>query len=87
MELPCLDSILRIFNHFIERNEPIKDQFTLWGLYGDPRYKSVPMTHKWCYSKAELRMITQNAGLTCEFTKPQTHFPIRDMRAECTKAI
>jgi predicted SAM-dependent methyltransferase len=85
LELPCLDQIIRLFNHYVEKGKAPDPRMTQWGLYGDPRYGNPDMMHKWCYCVAELRWMLETLGLTVTFSKPQTHQPLRDMRAEGIK--
>jgi predicted SAM-dependent methyltransferase len=85
LEMPCLDSVLQIFSHYIKEKQPINERYTMWALYGDPGYKVEAMVHKWCYSMAELEHLMQSAGLKVEFLQPQTHVAVRDMRAEGIK--
>lgn len=82
LELPCLDKILDIFYHCREKGIAVPDNFTMWGLYGDPNYFEPAMVHRWCYSQGELSGMMQDRGLTVESTTPQTHQPLRDMRLE-----
>ena len=76
LELPCLDKILSLPDR--------KKQ--LYGLYGDPGYKNVWMTHKWCWSKDELKSELVSAGFDFVlFVEPYFHKPERDIRVECFK--
>jgi predicted SAM-dependent methyltransferase len=64
----------------------LPDQMTLWGLYGDPRYQSVIMTHKWAYGFDELKSLVEESGFRdAEPAPPQWHFAVRDMRLEARK--
>lgn len=86
LEMPCLDKVLDIFAHFSEARKPAPIQLTMWGLFGDPRYKNEAMTHRWCYSAAELRDLLEHAGQQdIREETPKTHQPIRDMRMVSTK--
>ena len=85
LELPCLDKILALFDHFARTGEPLNFQLTMWGLYGDPGYHNEAMTHKWCYSAAELRGLLEARGLEVREEEPKTHVPIRDMRMVARK--
>lgn len=88
LELPCLDKILALFDYFSRRGEPLKDNLTLWGMYGDPKYKTPAMVHHWCYSVGELTQMLEGRGLTAKECEATTHQPVRDMRIEaikCTK--
>jgi predicted SAM-dependent methyltransferase len=87
LELPCLDKIIGIFNAAISRKAPIPVNLTLWGLYGDPKYKSPAMVHKWCYSIAELSGMMEDNGLTVEVMEATTHQPVRDIRLQGRKSL
>lgn len=80
LELPCLDKVIRLFNHFIAKSEPVPTNLTMWGLYGDPGYSRPEMVHRWCYSIAELTGMMEENGLSVTLETPKTHQPIRDMR-------
>jgi hypothetical protein len=84
--MPCLDKIIRHYAISMIDHEPPDARMTLWGLYGDPRYKNEAMMHKWCYSVGELAAVLKAAGLE-EITpdEPQTHQPARDMRMTARK--
>jgi predicted SAM-dependent methyltransferase len=86
LELPCLDKIVKIMAHaLIEGGEP-DPRMTMWGLYGDPKYKNEAMTHRWCYSVAELAGGLHALGFV-DITEemPKTHQPMRDMRIVARK--
>ena len=85
LELPCLDKIIAAFSYYQQNKEPIEERLTLWGLYGDPHYKSEEMTHKWCWSVGELIDTLEKFGMKAELKDPQTHVAIRDMRIEAIK--
>lgn len=87
LELPCFEKIMRLANDPAVRDDPPSfARLVKWGLYGDPNYKSVEMTHKWCYSKPMLRQLLKDAGLSdVRIVEPVYHIAIRDMRAEGTK--
>lgn len=77
LELPCRDKVFAFIAKGI--TDP---RLTMWPLYGDPKtMRSEADIHKWCWSKAELAFVMQQAGLTnIESTVPQYHVPERDMR-------
>lgn len=86
LELPCFDKIVRHLAVSVIDGAAFDPRLTMWGLYGDPRYKNEAMVHKWCYSVAELAGMLQNAGLVeIEPEEPQTHQPARDMRMTARK--
>jgi predicted SAM-dependent methyltransferase len=86
LEMPCLDSIIRLYaKALIDGKEP-HDRLTILGLYGDPDYRDARMSHRWCYSKRELAGMLYGVGL-CDVkdSKPLTHQPLRDMRMTARK--
>jgi SAM-dependent methyltransferase len=86
LEMPCLDKILDAFIWYAERQKPAPIHLTMWGLFGDPRYKNEAMCHRWCYSASELRDLLTYAGqVDITEAEPQTHQPVRDMRFESRK--
>lgn len=86
LELPCLDKIVSIFAHSLIDGSAPDTRMTLWGLYGDPKYKNEAMCHHWCYSVAELSNGLQKLGFVgVESHDPQTHQPARDMRITARK--
>lgn len=85
LELPCLDKIISLINHTIRTGQELPENLTLWGLYGDPKYRDPAMVHKWCYSMSELTAMMELNGLSVRSEKPQTHQPLRDMRLEGRK--
>ena len=86
LEMPCLDKIVALYAHAMIDGAAPDPRLTIWGLYGDPRYKNVHMSHKWCYGVAELASMFDAVGLEgFEHKKPQTHQPARDIRVEGRK--
>lgn len=81
LEMPCLDKIVGIYAHHLIDGTSPDPRLTIMGLFGDPAYKSVEMTHKWCYSIAEMVSILGKLGLEdIQEQQPKTHQPARDMR-------
>lgn len=86
LEMPCLDKILHYMHASMRADVEMDPRLSIWGMYGDPRYRSEAMTHKWCYAQQEAIRVMQDAGLTDVCVRvPQTHVAIRDMRVEGTK--
>lgn len=86
LEMPCLDKIMSIYAHALIEGQTPDPRLTIWGLFGDPRYKNVHMTHKWCYSVAELAAGFKQLGLVdIQHEEPQTHQKLRDMRMTARK--
>jgi predicted SAM-dependent methyltransferase len=86
LEMPCLDKVLDAFIWYSQKQKPAPLHLTMWGLFGDPRYKNEAMLHRWCYSAAELRDLLIYAGqVEIVEAEAQTHQPVRDMRFESRK--
>ncbi len=76
IECPCLDKIFAL--GMVPQVPP---NYTMWALYGNPKYKEPGMCHKWGYSQMSLIRLMTMCGL--ENVKPgipQFHVPVRDMR-------
>lgn len=74
LECPDLDKCLTL-----PRDEMLR------GLFGDWRYESSLMSHRWCYSSAELLQLCEDAGFKAQCLKSVFHKPKRDMRIEAYK--
>lgn len=82
LELPCLDKVLQYVREAMEKGEPMLGSFSWFVFWGDPKYQSVPMCHKWGYTIASLEQALKTAGFErIVFERPRYHFPARDMRA------
>lgn len=81
IEVPCMDKVIGLFNHFIQKKQPIDSQMTLWALYGDPGYEEPNMVHKWCFFAQELVHEMKEAGFSnVEYSDPEYHVRARDIR-------
>jgi len=81
LECPDLSAVM-----YFMMTAPHNPQFGILGLYGDPGFKEVAMTHKWCYTRGELAHVMTIAGLTgISHEKAKFHYPQRDMRLVGTK--
>ena len=86
LELPCLDKVFAYTADCIKTKTPLMPFMTLLALYGDPKHKAEPMTHKWGYFQEMLRDLLQVVGMReITFMPPRYHFKCRDMRVECVK--
>ena len=86
LELPCMDKVFAYVTNCVINKEPLQPFMTLMALYGDPKHKSIPMTHKWGWFQNPLRDMLESVGMTeIKFCEPNYHFPFRDMRVECYK--
>jgi predicted SAM-dependent methyltransferase len=86
LEMPCMDKIVTYMAHCLIDGRPMDPRFTMWGLYGDQKYKSEAMCHRWCYGVRELGGMLEAAGMV-EITEeePKTHQKVRDMRMTARK--
>ena len=81
VELPCMDKVFDYLVQCAAKKKPVFAQMSWWALWGDPRYKSVEMTHKWGYSMQMLKTVLEQAGFTSvSITTPRYHLKQRDMR-------
>ena len=88
LEMPCMDKVFAYVTNCVINKEPLQPFMTLMALYGDPKHKSIPMTHKWGWFQNPLRDMLESVGMTeIKFCEPNYHFPFRDMRVECLKAL
>lgn len=86
IEVPCMDKVIGLFNHFISQKKPINEQMTLWALYGDPGYEEPTMVHKWCFFVQELMHILRESGFEdVSYEEPQYHAKVRDIRVSGRK--
>lgn len=82
VELPCMDKVFGYLARCAAKRQPIYAQMSWWALWGDPRYKSVEMTHKWGYSQEMLATVLTQAGFApVSIGNPRYHLKQRDMRA------
>lgn len=70
--------------------ENTKDQLSMWGLYGDPRYKDPHMCHPWGWTFKTIKPVLESAGFV-DVTEGITHWHasgrvVRDFRVEAIKA-
>lgn len=81
LELPCMEKILNYIRSCMNEGMQLSPTFSWFALWGDPRNKSVPMCHKWGYTKHMIKGKLLEAGFKdVEFEKPNYHFKSRDMR-------
>jgi ubiquinone/menaquinone biosynthesis C-methylase UbiE len=86
LELPCMDKVFGYAIRCINAKEPMQPFMTLLALYGDPKEKSVGMTHKWGWFTNPLIELLQEVGMReIKVCKALYHFPFRDFRLECIK--
>lgn len=89
LELPdlykCCQNVLSGYTIF-ERNP---DQFSMWGLYGDPRLQNPHMVHRWGWTPKTVRKIVQEHGFNNIIDASTQWHPMgrinRDMRIEALK--
>lgn len=85
LELPCLDKIFDYLRVQLGAGEPIREDMTLWAMYGDPRtIRSEQDLHKWLYSFQDIKVVLDDFSYIV-FKDPVYHVKERDMRVEATK--
>lgn len=83
MALECPDLMSCMY---FMMTKPEIPQLGILGVFGDPAYNEIAMTHKWCYSMQELGSVMAKAGLIDLVSeKPKFHVPQRDLRMVGTK--
>ena len=88
LELPCMDKVFKYISMMLERKLPLSPTFSVYPIWGDPKYKDTAMLHKWGYFYASLKVELVKAGFTgVVLETPRYHFPNRDMRVVSTKPI
>lgn len=76
LELPSFEKIMKQFAAGVRDERMIR-----WGLFGDPGYGSVEMTHKWSWTHSELAAELQIAGFeNVQVQEPIFHIKERDFR-------
>lgn len=75
LEMPCLNKIVDMIGRGV-----IDPKLTMFGLFGDPRYESEYMRHRWCYTYGEIQELLKYAGFEVSFEEPLYHKRERDMR-------
>ena len=77
-----MDKVMDYLVKCSQMKQPIFANMSWWALWGDPRYKSVEMTHKWGYSMQMLKTVLEQAGFAnVSIVHPRYHVKQRDMRA------
>lgn len=86
LELPCMEKVFGYIVRMVQQGLPMSPTFSWFAFYGDPKYESVAMTHKWGYTFKMLREVLVMAGYErVSYQKARYHFPERDMRLEAYK--
>ena len=86
LEMPCFEKVFGYIARCARQGEALEPRMSVWAMYGDPNYKSEAMTHKWLWSKAELRDVLTGLGLVdVAVEAPHTHIAARDMRMVARK--
>ena len=86
LELPCMDKVLNYICFCMQNKIPIPSAFSWHVFWGNPKYQSELMNHKWGYTKAMIEAELHQAGFAkIELKTPNYHFPMRDMRVEAIK--
>ena len=86
LELPCLDKIFTYIAQCIIKNEPMKKQYSLWALWGEPFGHSEGMAHRWGYTIETMTLLLEALEFrNIKCMQPKYHLPFRDMRFEAIK--
>lgn len=86
LELPCMDKVIAYFVTCARESKPVFAHMSWWALWGDPRYQSPEMMHKWGYSIEMLKAKLEAVGFgTITFETPRYHIQQRDMRVVAIK--
>ena len=81
-----MDKVLHYITRCVTESVPVNLAFSWWAFWGDPKYRSVPMTHKWGYTYDSLQQVVAEAGyVQARIETPHYHFAERDMRVVCYK--
>lgn len=88
LELPSMEKVFQYIANSLDQRLPLSATFSFLPIWGDPRFKSVEMMHKWGYFFATLRHELVRAGFdNIKLDKPRYHFRERDMRVTATKPL
>lgn len=86
LELPCMDKILHYIKEALNNDQPMNMHMTWLSLWGDPKYQSVAMCHKWGYTLTMLKDLLKEVGFRrIKEEEPRYHFAHRDMRVVAYK--
>ncbi len=86
LEMPCMDKVIMHLHHCDKNGLNISPTMSWFVFWGDPKYKSPEMGHKWGYTKDMMHEALKEAGFVdIWFDEPRYHFPMRDMRIEASK--
>lgn len=81
LELPCMDKVVHYLIDMVTRGLPLSPAFCWFAFWGDPKYRSVEMCHKWGYTYLMLKQVLSDSGFVdIKADKARYHFPNRDMR-------
>lgn len=86
LECPSMDKVFHYIKDRLVRGQTVDNFMSWFPLWGDPKYQSVAMTHKWGYTFHMLKNVLNNTGFTdVELHEARYHFPKRDMRLTAVK--
>lgn len=83
-----MNKVLGYIARCLNESHPINLSFSWWAFWGDPKYATPAMMHKWGYTELSLVEVVTNAGFVeAEIQSPSYHFPDRDMRLVAYNAV
>lgn len=86
LELPCMDKVILYLVDCVNNGQLISPNLSWFAFWGDPKYGSVAMNHKWGYTAEMMIQELSTAGFRyAEIEDPRYHFAIRDMRITAIK--
>lgn len=81
LELPCMDKVFTYISNCMKYDIPVSPTFSWHAFWGDPKYNTVEMCHKWGYTVEAINALMKQAGFTnIRNEEARYHFPQRDMR-------
>lgn len=81
LELPCMDKVFDYMRKCMDAKVPMSPAMTIFAFWGDPKYETVAMCHKWGYTRQSIQDLLLKVGFKrVEIQKPMYHFEMRDMR-------
>ena len=86
LELPCMNKVISYMTRCVAGGHPVNLAFSWWAFWGDPRYRTPAMCHKWGYTMESVQDLLRKAGFVeIQIERPRYHFAERDMRMTCHK--
>jgi predicted SAM-dependent methyltransferase len=89
VEIPCMDKVFGYIAYCIKNKLQLDPQFSyypIWGIYENQGLKNESTSHKWGYTKSDLKNLLNHVGYKDVINRQARYgIPMRDMRFEATK--